>query len=197
MNIALVYSNTDQQNHTAIQLDEVGYTVNKAFSLLSSWFHSASHEATDLLVFSIDRPNESFLNKLSLLRKQSKFPIIIFSHDASHEVIEKTIMAGADSCVIGTLTSERILSVIEIAIARNKINLQLEKKVADLKREIKSLESRLSDRQDIDKAKGLLMISYKMNEADAYNALRNMAMDTGNKLGDVARNLISMSKILN
>jgi len=197
MNIALVYSSTDQQNQTAIQLDEVGYTVNKAFSLLSSWFHSVSHEETDLLVFSIDRPNESFLNKLNLLQKKTSFPIVVFSHDASHDVIEKTIMAGADSCVVGNLTSERILSIIEIAIARNKINLQLEKEVTDLKREIKSLESRLSDRQDIDRAKGLLMTSYKMNETDAYNALRNMAMDTGNKLGDVARNLISMSKILN
>ena len=197
MNITLVYSNTDQQNLTAIQLDDVGYTVNKAFSLLSPWFHSVCHEQTDLLIFSIDHPDESLLNKLTLLQDKSKYPIIIFAHDASHEVIEKTIIAGADSCVVGSLTRERILSVIEVSIARNKISQQLEMEVEELKREVESLENRLSDRKDVDRAKGLLMSSYMMEEADAYNALRKMAMDTGNKLGDVARNLISMSEILN
>jgi len=36
-----------------------------------------------------------------------------------------------------------------------------------------------------------------MSETDAYNAMRHMAMDSGSKLGEVARNLISMAKVLN
>ena len=91
----------------------------------------------------------------------------------------------------------KVKNIIETVIARHKVTSKLRQQIVDLKDEISSLESRLSDRKDIDRAKGILMTQYKMTESDAYNAMRNMAMDTGNKLGEIARNLISMTKILN
>lgn len=197
MNIALVYSSTEYQNQTALQLDEVGYTVNQTFSIDTPWFASINRDRPELLVISIDLPDQELYQQLNLLRENHACPVVVLSHSKDHQIIEKTILAGADSCAIGKLTSERIQSIMETAIARFKVNRQLEGKVVELTQEVEALENRLSDRKDIDRAKGLLMQSYKMTESDAYNALRNMAMDTGNKLGEVARNVISMSKILN
>ena len=197
MNLTLVYESIELQNTTVLLLDEAGYTVNQTFALSSAWFGSISHDNPELLVISTTEPDNDLYNQLQLLKEKPCCPIIVLSRSSDHHIIEKTILAGADSCIVGKLTPERTQSIVEIAIARHKVNSHLQHEMLGLKQEIESLESRLSDRKDIDRAKGLLMKSYNMNETDAYNAIRNMAMDTGNKLGEVARNLISMSKILN
>lgn len=196
MNITLIYDNIEHQNLTAIMLDEAGYTVNQTCAIDSHWYASVNQGKPKLLVISVNEPDSNLLKQLTLLREKQSYPIIVLTHSSGHQIIEKTILAGADSCIVGKLSVERIQSIMEIAITRNKVNLKLHEKMIDLKKEVESLESRLSDRKDIDRAKGLLMQSYKMNETDAYNTMRNMAMDTGNKLGEVARNLISMSKLL-
>ena len=197
MNIALVFSSTKYQNQTALQLDEAGYTVNQTFSLDSQWFATIQQDVPELLVISVQTPDSDLYQQLNILREKIICPIIVLTHSSDHHVIEKTILAGADSCITGELNRNRIQSIIEIAFARHKVNQKIQEEVIELKKEVETLESRLSDRKDIDRAKGLLMNSYNMSEADAYNAMRNVAMDTGNKLGEVARNLISMSKILN
>ena len=196
MNITLIHDNIDHQNLTAIKLDEAGYTVNQTFATDSPWFASIIEESPELLVISVDQPDQDLFKQLTLLKEKSCSPVVVLTQSTDHHVIEKTILAGADTCIVGELSSDRIKSVIEIAIARHKVNLQRHQEIIELREEVESLENRLSDRKDIDRAKGVLMQTYNMNETDAYNAMRNMAMDTGNKMGEVARNLISMSKIL-
>ena len=197
MNITLIYENIEHQNLTGMLLDEVRYTVNQTFALNSSWFSSIKQEEPDLLVFSVDEPDSDLFKQLCLLKESPICPIIVLTQSKDDLVIEKTILSGADSCIVGELTAERINSIIKLAIARHHVYFKLQQEMSDLKQEVESLESKLSDRKDIERAKGVLMKSYKMNEEDAYNAMRNMAMDTGNKLGEIARNLISMTKILN
>ncbi|MCW8854934.1 MAG: ANTAR domain-containing protein [Gammaproteobacteria bacterium] len=197
MNIALVYDNHEYQNTTAMLLDDAGYTVNLAFSIESPWVAAIKNEAPDILVISIGSPDDTLLQQLSIFRDNIICPVVVLAMQADVDITEKTMLAGAHSCITGKISAERMQSFIRVTITRYKINLNQIKIITELKQEIISLEDRLNDRRDIARAKGLLMQSYKMNEVDAYNALRKMAMDTGNKLGEVSRNLISMSKVLN
>lgn len=196
MNIALVHDNIEHQNTTAMLLDEAGYSVEQTFSLNSPWVQPIKQDTPDALVISIDQPTSDLLHQLQYFRNHPFCPVIVLAHKGDADIIQTTIQSGADSCIIGDINCKRLQTILEIANARFKVNQQLVNEITELKDEIKSLEDRLSDRKDIDQAKGLLMTSYKMTEADAYKALRQMAMDTGNKLGEVARNLISMSKVL-
>ena len=197
MNISLVYSSIEYQNQTALLLDEAGYTVNQTFSIASPWFASINRDMPELLVISTNNPDSDLYQQLSILGEQPRCPIIIIAHSTDHHIIEKTILSGADTCIVGELSADRLQSVVEIAIARYKATLNLKLQLVELKQELATLEGQISDRQDIDRAKGLLMKSYNMSETDAYTAMRNMAIDSGNKLCEVARNLISMSKLLN
>lgn len=197
MNIALVYDDVKHQNTTAMLLDSAGYTVCLAFSIDSPWVSSIKTDPPDILVIAVSTPCQSLLEQLAIFRDNIICPVVVLAMDANVEITEKTMLAGAHSCITGKISPERMQSFIQVTITRYQINLNQVKKITELKKEITSLEDRLHDRRDIDQAKGLLMSSYKMSEDDAYNALRRMAMDTGNKLGEVARNLISMSKVLN
>ena len=196
MNIALVYDNLDHQNTTAMLLDDAGYNVNLAFYIESPWLQAIKKDKPDILVISVTTPDDELLQQLSNFKYQAICPVVVLAHEARVDITEKTMLAGADSCITGKIAPERMQSFIEVTRTRYKINLQMLDEISQLKKEIESLESRLNDRRDIDQAKGLLMNAYKMTEDDAYNALRRMAMDTGNKLSEVARNLISMSNVL-
>ena len=196
MNIALVYDNLEHQNTTAMLLDDAGYNVNQAFSLESPWLHAIKNDRPDILVISVTSPDKELLQQLSAFKQDTICPVVVLAMEAKVDITEQTMLAGADSCITGKIAPERMQSFIEVTRTRYRINLQLLREIQQLKQEIESLEGRLSDRRDVDRAKGLLMKSYKMSEDDAYNAMRRMAMDTGNKLGEVARNLISMSKVL-
>lgn len=197
MNIALIYDNLKFQNETAMLLDDAGFTVNLTFSTDSPWYAAIKKDKPDVLVISVAKPTKDLLQQLQNFKEQVICPVIVLANEADIEITEQVILAGADSCVTGDLSTERIQSLIQINVARFKVSRGQIKKIQDLNKSIESLESRLSDRKDIERAKGLLMNTYSMDENDAYNALRSMAMDTGNKLGEVARNLISMTKVLN
>ncbi len=196
MNIALVYDNLEHQNTTAILLDDAGYEVNLAFYIDSPWLYAIKKDKPDILVISVATPGEELLQQLANFKQETICPVVVLAHEARVDITEKTMLAGADSCITGKIAPERMQSFIEVTRTRYKINLKMTDEINRLKKEIESLESRLNDRQDVERAKGLLMNSYKMTEDDANNALRRMAMDSGNKLGEVARNLISMSKVL-
>lgn len=196
MNIALVYDNLEHQNTTAMLLDDAGYNVNQAFSMDSPWLYSIKNDPPDILVICVTTPDQDLLQQLENFRHTTICPVVVLALEARVDITEKTMLAGADSCITGKIAPERMQSFIEVTRTRYRINQELLQQIHEMKQEIESLESRLSDRRDIDRAKGLLMKSYKMTEDDAYNAMRRMAMDTGNKLGEVARNLISMSKVL-
>ena len=197
MNIALVYDNIEHQNTTAMLLDNAGYMVNLAFSIESPWVSAIKNEAPDILVISVSSPGDELLQQLSNFRNTIICPVVVLAMDADVSITEKTMFAGAHSCITGKISAERMQSFMEVTITRYKINLKQLQRITELENEINSLEYRLNDRRDISRAKGLLMQSYKMTEDDANNTLRKMAMDTGNKLSEVARNLISMSKVLN
>ncbi len=194
--IALVYDNREHQNTTAMLLDDAGYNVNQAYAIDSPWLQAIKNDPPDILVISVTTTDSNLLSQLENFKFAAICPVVVLALEGKVDITEKTMLAGADSCITGKISPERMQSFIEVTRTRYRITLELLNQIDELKQEIDSLENRLSDRRDIDRAKGLLMKSYQMTEDDAYNAMRRMAMDTGNKLGEVARNLISMSKVL-
>lgn len=178
-------------------LDDAGFTVNLTFSSESPWFKAINNDKPDVLVISVSTPNDDLIQQLQLFKEDVICPVIVLANEASFEVTESVILAGADSCITGDVSVSRLRSIIHVNLARFKVNKERLEQIQLLNKSVESLEARLNDRKDIERAKGLLMNSYRMNENDAYNAMRRMAMDTGNKLGEVARNLISMSEVLN
>ena len=197
MKTALIYDNVIYQNETAMLLDDAGFTVDFSFSIDAPWFDAIKKDKPDILVISIAMPDKDLLQQLKTFHELVICPVVVIAHKADKTVVESVIFAGADSCVTGDISVGRMSSLLQINMARFKVTCGRIEEIQELNKNIESLEARLNDRKDIERAKGLLMNSYKMNENDAYNAMRRMAMDTGNKLGEVARNLISMSKVLN
>ena len=65
-----------------------------------------------------------------------------------------------------------------------------------MRQELTSAKRQLESRKWVDQAKALLIEKQNMTEQQAYGAIRKMAMDNGQKMEDVAKNLISMMQLI-
>ena len=91
--------------------------------------------------------------------------------------------------VVDGLDPARLKAIVDVAIARFENFQTLRAQLADA-------EGRLEERKLVERAKGLLMKSRKLDEETAYAALRRMAMDRKLKLGEVAQRIIDAADLL-
>lgn len=93
--------------------------------------------------------------------------------------------------------SEARLRVLADLLARNEFTVvDITHSYEALKVELDVAKSKLSERKLVEKAKGILMKNRNVGEDQAYRALRKLAMDNNQKLGDVARQVIDVAALL-
>ena len=62
--------------------------------------------------------------------------------------------------------------------------------------ELEAVRTSLNERKLVERAKGLLMAHRHMSEDEAYKALRQMAMNQGRRLVEVAGNVLALAEVL-
>src|SRR6267378_4471093 len=65
-----------------------------------------------------------------------------------------------------------------------------------MRAELAEANLKLSERKQVERAKGILMKARGMDEDEAFQTLRRMAMDRGKRLGEIAQQLIDMADLL-
>jgi response regulator NasT len=113
----------------------------------------------------------------------------MFSADRDQQTIRAAVRAGASAYVVDGLAADRVEPIIEAAIARFE-------SFQAVRRELAQVRTRLSERKVIERAKGVLMKARGMGEDEAYVALRSMAMERSISVGELARQLLSVSSLL-
>ncbi|MBZ0092559.1 MAG: ANTAR domain-containing response regulator [Burkholderiales bacterium] len=143
----------------------------------------------DVIILDTESPDRDILEHLCTISRDQPRPIVMFTHDNDSEKIRAAIRAGVSAYVVDGLQSERIRPIVETAMARfNEFQAMRE--------ELVRAETKLSDRKDVDRAKGILMRQRACPEDEAYQAMRKMAMDKGLRLAEVARQVIDIAELL-
>lgn len=143
----------------------------------------------DVILIETDSPSRDTLEHLSAMNRDMPRPVIIFANDDDSGLIREAMKAGVSSYVVDGLDPARIKPIVEVARARFEETLAL-------RRELAETTQKLSDRKIIERAKGLLMKTRKMEEEEAYHALRRLAMDRGQSISRVSQDVIEMAKVL-
>jgi response regulator NasT len=113
----------------------------------------------------------------------------MFSEQDQPDLMRESIKAGVSAYVSGDTNPDRAKFILDVAVARFNEHQGLKTELSDAKRQLES-------RKWVDQAKALLIEKQNMTEQEAYSAIRKMAMDNGQKMEDVAKNLISMMQLM-
>ncbi len=143
----------------------------------------------DVIVIDLDSPDRDTLEHMALVHRDNPRPVVMFADEGSTETIERAVRAGVSAYVVDGLNPARVKPIVDVAIARFR-------EYHALRCELEETRTQLADRKTIERAKGFLMKQRGMSEQEAYAAMRKMAMDRGQRLPEVAANIIAVFELL-
>lgn len=143
----------------------------------------------DVIVIDLENPNRDVLESMFQLSRAVKRPIAMFVDRSDQAAIEAAVDAGVSAYVVDGLKRERVKPILDMAISRFNA-------FARMSRELEEARSELESRKLVDRAKGILMKTRGMSEADAYALLRKTAMNQHRKISEIAESLITAAGLL-
>ncbi|HRH79432.1 MAG TPA: ANTAR domain-containing protein [Thiobacillaceae bacterium] len=142
-----------------------------------------------IIIVAADSPDRDTLEHISLTTRDAPRPVVMFTRDGDSQAIRAAVQAGVSAYVVDGLAPDRLRPILEVACARFEAHQELSARLADTERQ-------LSERKNIEKAKGILIKRRGLSEEQAYKELRDLAMRTGKKIGEVAETLIEAAHLL-
>ena len=143
----------------------------------------------DVIVIDLENPNRDLLESMFQLSRAVKRPIAMFVDRSDTASIEAAVDAGVSAYIVDGLRKERVKPILQMAISRFNA-------FSRMARELEEARTELENRKLVDRAKGILMKSRGLSEADAYALLRKTAMNQNRKISDIAQSLVTAAGLL-
>jgi len=143
----------------------------------------------DALIVLTETVTPPVLQQLRKLHLQAPLPVVLLTADSTADAIGKAIKAGVNAYVAACAEPARIGHLLEVARARFAENRAM-------RAELEATRNLLAERKRIERAKGILMKSRKLEEDAAYHLLRKLAMDRNKRIGEIADQIIDTADLL-
>ncbi len=189
LRVMIVDQDTERSRQLRGALTLAGYSVIAELAEAIDLPQAVLGLKPHIIIISADSPDRDTLEQISLTSRTAPRPVIMFTQDGASASIRAAVDAGVSAYVVDGLSPDRLKPILEVAQARFEAHQALTQKLANA-------EHLLTERKRVEKAKGLLMARRGMTEEQAYAELRNLAMKTGKRLGEIADTLIAAAHIL-
>ena len=143
----------------------------------------------DVVLVNTDSPSRDTLEQLTTIRRDRPRPVVMFATDEHTDTIRAAVKAGVSTYLVNGMSTTRVAPVIEVAIAHFKEH-------QTLRDELESTKASLLERKTLDRAKGILMQRRGCSEPEAFALLRKAAMDQKKRIGQVAHDIVEMTRLL-
>lgn len=143
----------------------------------------------DLVIADIKMPIMDGLEAAEKIIEQEICPVLILTAYSEKELVERASRAGVMSYLVKPFKKGDLLPTIEVAMARYE-------EVKDLEGKVKELEEGFETRKLVDRAKGILMDTQGLTEAQAFRRIQKLSMDKRIPMKEVAKTIIEANKAL-
>ncbi|MDR2192473.1 MAG: ANTAR domain-containing protein [Endomicrobium sp.] len=149
-------------------------------------FRKASSLFPDLVITDYSLTDMTGIELAKMLEDARVCPVIILANQTQSEYVEDLKGNTLDIFCITKPLNEQVLNHTVSLV------LKLTQKLRGYEHQVDELKHQLEDRKLIEKAKGILMSKFNMNEDEAYKEMRKKAMDSAKPLGQIAKTIIDM-----
>jgi AmiR/NasT family two-component response regulator len=129
----------------------------------------------DLTILDIKMPGMDGLEAARLINAERLSAVLVLTAFSQRDLIEQARDAGALAYLVKPFQADELVPAIEVAMGRFAELRALEEANAGLASERQALEESLETRRVVDRAKGVLMDSLGMKEADAFGFIQRTA----------------------
>lgn len=137
----------------------------------------------DVCVFDVKMPVMDGIDAATVLSDESIAPTVLLTAYSDPELVSRAKDAGVFGYLVKPFKPSDLPPAIEVARSRYEQN-------ATLTREVGSLQERLEARKLVDRAKGILMDSLGLGEAESYRRIQQQSMNSRKTMREVAEAII-------
>lgn len=117
-------------------------------------------------------------------------PVIVLANPTQSEYVEDLKKNSLDIfCVTKPVETHVLNHTISLV-------LRLSRRVHEIERQVDDLKHQLEDRKVIERAKGLLMKKFNLNEDAAYKEMQKKAMNSSKTIAQIAKTIVDMFKFI-
>jgi len=136
----------------------------------------------DLAILDVRMPNMSGLSAGQVIESETGIPLLFLSAYDDTELVEAALDEGAMGYLVKPVSVERIIPSIEAAMRRN----------ADMKKLTRAVQKG----KKINRAVGIIMERFKIDEDTAFDRMRRMARSRRTKLEVIASEILDAASLL-
>jgi response regulator NasT len=138
----------------------------------------------DVVIVDMSRPDRDSLENIRQVSAEAPRPIVLFVDTDDAGFMEEAIEAGVSSYNLLGSSVPDVKPIVQAAVAI----FRRYQRLADT---LEKAETRLNEREIIQRAKVLLMRDRRLTEPQAHGHLRKTAMNSGKRMVEVAAELLS------
>ena len=133
----------------------------------------------DLVIMDIKMPEMDGIEAAKLLTEERIAPVLLLTAFSQQELVRRAGEAGVVGYLVKPFGETDLAPAVEIAIARFKEFRTLEKEANDLR-------DTLETRKRVERAKGVLMQTQGLSEAEAFRRIQKLSMNSRKSMREVA-----------
>ena len=137
----------------------------------------------DLGIMDIKMPDLDGIAAAKILTEEKIAPVLLLTAFSQTELIDGAKEAGVVGYIVKPFRESELVPAIEIALSRFKEFRVLEK-------EAQSLRDTLETRKLVERAKGILMDTQSLKEAEAFRKIQKLSMNTRKSMREIAEAIL-------
>jgi len=143
----------------------------------------ASATVPDVVLMAVGLPDLDGIRAARRIMQSRPVPVILVSSHYDTETVERAKRAGVMGFLLKPLRDGQLLPTIEIALSQFQ-------EFVTLRKENENLKKTLEARKIIERAKGILMKSKGLSEAEAFSLIQKRSMDLRKPMSEIAQAVI-------
>lgn len=141
-------------------------------------------ELPDVVIVDMSRPDRDSLENIRQVSAEAPRPVVLFVDKDDAGFMEEAIEAGVSSYNLLGSSVPDVKPIVQAAVAI----FRRYQRLADT---LEKAETRLNEREIIQRAKAQLMKERRLTEPQAHGHLRKSAMNRGKRMAEVAAELLT------
>lgn len=165
-------------------LQEAGHTIVGEATDGVKAVDMARRHKPDLVIMDIKMPEMDGITAAKIISHEKIAPVLLLTAFSQKEIVEKAKDSGVLAYLVKPVKEANLFPAMEIALSRFQ-------EFAELERELEGVKNSLETRKILDRAKGILMDAYNLNESEAYRRIQQYSMSKRKSIREVAEAIIA------
>jgi response regulator NasT len=164
-------------------LENLGYTVVGQAGDGVAAVSLARTLKPDLVLMDIKMPELDGISAAETLSDERAVPVLLLTAYSDREFVDRAVDAGVMGYLVKPFAEAQLKPAIEVALERWR-------EVRQIQQDLEETKETLETRKLVERAKGVLMDSQNLKEAEAFRRIQRLSMNSRKSMREVAEAIL-------